>query len=358
MDLYDSFESPITFLHTDVLFYIFQFIERFDTIEIIKLLHVSHHFYDVIQKYAINVGFHTWVSFTNEYKTSYRFYRRPHNLNFDHFEPEFIEWLCDCNYIELNYRKYCCNVISCKGNLDILLRLSNYTLTESMCISAARGGHLHIIKYAQTMFNENNSFWKTVDICEEAARYGHLDIIKYAHENSCPWNEETCSSAAFGGYLDILKYAHDNECPWNEKTCSSAAIKGHLDILKYVRENGCPWNEDTCSNAAIGGHLDILKYCYENGCPWDENTFIDAVRANRLDIIKYAYENGCKWSDNTSYKATMYYPVNMDILYYIIENGCPFDHEFCIEAARWGGSEFYNYLYMKGCSYEGHKNIK
>ena len=51
-----------------------------------------------------------------------------------------------------------------------------------------------------------------------------------------------------------------------------AAMDGHLDCLKYAHENGCPWDENTARYAALGGNLDCLKYVYENGCPWDVNT--------------------------------------------------------------------------------------
>jgi hypothetical protein len=55
-----------------------------------------------------------------------------------------------------------------------------------------------------------------------------------------------------------------------------------LDVLKYAHENGCPWNEETCSSAASNGHLDVLKYAHEHGCPWDEETRKVAYR-------KYGY---------------------------------------------------------------------
>ena len=71
------------------------------------------------------------------------------------------------------------------------------------------------------------------------------------------------------GYLEILKYAHENGCPWDENTCCRAAENGYLDCLKYVHENGCPWNEGTCHLAARYGHLECLKYAHENGCPWN-----------------------------------------------------------------------------------------
>ena len=69
--------------------------------------------------------------------------------------------------------------------------------------------------------------------------------------------------------MHVLKYAHENRCPWDENTCFCAAKGGHLDVLKYAHENGCPWGEWTCAGAAEGGHLDVLKYARENECPWD-----------------------------------------------------------------------------------------
>ena len=70
-----------------------------------------------------------------------------------------------------------------------------------------------------------------------AARSGRLDVLKYAHENGCPWNEETCAIAAEYGHLDILKYLHKNGCPWDGRTWSSAYEK---PIKKWLRKNGCP----------------------------------------------------------------------------------------------------------------------
>ncbi len=98
-------------------------------------------------------------------------------------------------------------------------------------------------------------------------------MLKYAHENGCPWDEQTCWMAAEGGRLDMLKYARENGCPWNDMTCYWAAEGGHLNVLQYAHENGCPWDERTCSAAAGEGHLDVLQYAHENGCPWDKLTF-------------------------------------------------------------------------------------
>ena len=48
--------------------------------------------------------------------------------------------------------------------------------------------------------------------------------------------------------------------------------KGHhtnKECLKYAHENGCPWNEETCHYAADNGHhtnKECLKCAHENGC--------------------------------------------------------------------------------------------
>jgi len=115
---------------------------------------------------------------------------------------------------------------------------------------------------------------------ELAAKNNHLNCLKYAHENGCPWDENTCKVAAKYGHLDCLKYLHENGCPWNKYACASAAEDGHLDCLKYLHENDCPWDKMTCQLAAKNDHLDCLRYAQENGCPdisrfHKYNTFLD-----------------------------------------------------------------------------------
>ena len=42
------------------------------------------------------------------------------------------------------------------------------------------------------------------------------------------------------------------------KTTKKVPKKGHhtnKECLKYAHENGCPWNEETCHYAAKKGHL-------------------------------------------------------------------------------------------------------
>jgi hypothetical protein len=110
-------------------------------------------------------------------------------------------------------------------------------------------------------------------LCAAAARIGDLEGLKALRlVENFPWDEYTCRSAAKGGHLEVLKWARENECPWDWRTCAYAAEGGHLEMLKWARANGCPWDEYTCVHAALGGHLEVLKWARENGCPWNEGT--------------------------------------------------------------------------------------
>jgi hypothetical protein len=183
--------------------------------------------------------------------------------------------------------------------------------------------------------------------------------VKYAHENGCPWGEETCLAAVEGGHLEVLQYLHENGCPWDLGRrgefggefhwCNVAARKGHLEVLKYLHENGCPWNESTCRRAAEGspavdgGNLEVLKYLHENGCPWDAYTFKHALEQNdclwddktfagfsaaceqgQLEMLKYAQESlGFKKLDKFTCSDRARVLGHLEVLKYLHENGCP-----------------------------------
>jgi hypothetical protein len=122
------------------------------------------------------------------------------------------------------------------------------------------------------------------DVCMYAARGGHLKVLRWARENGCPWDHLTCAYAAGRGHLEILQWARGNGCSWNEWTCGFAASNGHLEVLKWLRreKDPCPWNEWTCAHAAKGGHLKVLRWARENGCPWDEHKCIAVAKNDEI----------------------------------------------------------------------------
>jgi len=69
-------------------------------------------------------------------------------------------------------------------------------------------------------------------LTKRAAKIGNLKLLKYAHENNCPWNEETCANAAENGHLEVLKYAHENGCPWNKNGLLTYGL--NTEIRAYI----------------------------------------------------------------------------------------------------------------------------
>ncbi len=78
----------------------------------------------------------------------------------------------------------------------------------------------------------------------------------------CPWGRNTCRYAAQYGLLDCLRYAHENGCPWDENT--GVDIQLNMDVwIVYAmhEENGCPWDKNTCRYSANHGSFDCLRLC-------------------------------------------------------------------------------------------------
>ena len=108
--------------------------------------------------------------------------------------------------------------------------------------------------------------------CSKAARMGNLALVRWLREvKKFDWSQWTISSAAKHGHLHIVKYCTEQKCPRSEVACANAAKSGHLDILKYLHENGAPWNSWTCFYARKNNHLECLNYAKENGCQNDKH---------------------------------------------------------------------------------------
>ena len=46
--------------------------------------------------------------------------------------------------------------------------------------------------------------------------------------DGCPWDRDICVEAAGGGHLEVLRWARTNGCPWDKYTCAYAAEEGRL----------------------------------------------------------------------------------------------------------------------------------
>jgi hypothetical protein len=115
---------------------------------------------------------------------------------------------------------------------------------EYTCRHAVSGGHLDCLKYLTLK-------------CQTPSTYPPF-VIRYAHENGCEWQSKRLlvtnahSSLQSAGHLACLKYLV------RLLTWLIAPFQLKSDI--YAHENGCPWNENTIRNAAVNGHYECVKY--------------------------------------------------------------------------------------------------
>ena len=246
-------------------------------------------------------------------------------------------------------------------NIEILKYMLDDVLPpceDSLLIlqAAGKGGSLEIVKwiYSKYTFSVDTNKALLYNLCINAAGGGHLELLKFLYDNKCPWDEYICAEAAYNGHLDVLKFLHEHSCPWDTPACAYAAFGNHFEILKYLHENGCPWNTSACTHASGGvgqkGNLDMIKYLHENGCPWDSNTYVHAIKSKRLDIVEYLFENNCPIDKSACLCAA--FNNNLEILIYLLKNGFPWDEWACSRAFTNGHTKIVEMFHQNGCQCE------
>jgi len=100
-----------------------------------------------------------------------------------------------------------------------------------------------------------------------------------------PWEDSIGPSAARGGHLEVLKWANAVvRC--DASTCTAAAEGGHLEVLKWACQELIPWGEDTFDEAVKNGHFELLRWAHGEGCKWSINSLrLACVNPKHLDIV-------------------------------------------------------------------------
>ena len=110
---------------------------------------------------------------------------------------------------------------------DDLIDINNIQLQGILDISKI--GHWENI--LKIKLNEEN----LNAILSGAAEGGHLDIVKYAESKGAnDWNA-ALMRASLGGYLDIVKYAESKGANYWNEALRGASSCDHLDIVNYAQ---------------------------------------------------------------------------------------------------------------------------
>lgn len=159
-------------------------------------------------------------------------------------------------------------------------------LGRTIANTAAYYGHLHTIKYADSL-KESISWWY---VAREAARGGHLDIVKKARDLAKYWSWfHIRYEAAYGGHIDVYEYANSmEEYKLSYDDCvGSAANSGHMKFVVHCVSNGAKDYNSIAIEAAKCAHIDTLKYIICIGAKNYNDIAYTAADSGHLDIVKY-----------------------------------------------------------------------
>lgn len=161
---------------------------------------------------------------------------------------EFLKWLTQYNYRDIDIDRSTCEVVIATGNMDLLQWIvSNGTkLCHYMYDVAIRSDvPLHILQQLATSdyFNDNKKSKLRNIICEMAIDNCNLPLLQWAINNNYPCNKNICNETICYSDLDTLKWLRKNGYDWDENFCIQAIEHDRFDMLKWAIENGCLWGK-------------------------------------------------------------------------------------------------------------------
>ncbi|GFH53258.1 hypothetical protein CTEN210_09734 [Chaetoceros tenuissimus] len=222
---------------------------------------------------------------------------------------------------------------------------------QDLFSTAARGGHLNIIKwgieYAELEFRKE-------DYIDDAVQSGNLELVKWFRDQNTPWTKYSLTNAVESGNIQLVKYLLDNECPRSEAEACSAAVdhdchKKATDILILLHQRGIPWDSSTCTNAARWGNLDALIYARSKACPWTKYTLQKAVTYGHFHIVEYCLKHSCPSTSQLYLDAISRDGVkSVNMLKLLRRYSVPVDESTCTEAAKHGSLETLKWARSEG----------
>jgi hypothetical protein len=95
-----------------------------------------------------------------------------------------------------------------------------------------------------------------------AASKGHTAVCELLRTAHSPYSDTVCLSAARGGHCDTLRWLHDHGAPWDGSEVSLAAAeneRGSIDTMQYALEH-------TPAEARAAQHYTLLRDMHERLC--------------------------------------------------------------------------------------------
>jgi hypothetical protein len=200
-----------------------------------------------------------------------------------------IVWAAHSKKYEKRLREHDWFWLQCAlyGYLDLILwgiNLNAYHFTPcgssflegKLLNNAAKGGHLHILKWS--LYQQSVPRLKLkintgeISVPMTAMEYGHVECVEWFINHTNFFGTKHWmfySKAAQRSSIDVMELLKKHKVPMNWRNCATAATYGQLDALKWLRTNRCQWDEFVVIEAARHKHKHVLEWAIENGCPHD-----------------------------------------------------------------------------------------
>lgn len=155
-------------------------------------------------------------------------------------------------------------------------------------MSAARGGHLHILLWLL----QNNPKVNMSSVVYAAASEGHLNIVEWAFQQSGVPIDNITYVSVNSGNLDLVKFLVErgylDPKDSHYDLCGFAADHAHFEILDYLREKEFAWGR-TAEGCSRIGSKERLKMYIDQGCPYDQHI---CSSAKNRDMHNWIFDNG------------------------------------------------------------------
>jgi hypothetical protein len=235
-----------------------------------------------------------------------------------------------------------------EGYLNMLIWLNalNKKVHKNVLRSAASSGHLHILKWFDSMdwFRSVTQDFDTIGktLTKHSAKGGQLDVLDWLAERGLlQWSKSASLLAAQEGHLSVLKWAFDRNLCIPSDSSRYAAEYSHLDILDWLY---------SVRNKLYGGGLES----------WPITAIIySAASRGRLEVLEWFKNVNPPWVKakvlcrETAEKAARY--SHKHILLWLIQNKFRLStcKRLCSFAAIDGNYDLVLWLHEQGCALEG-----
>ena len=214
------------------------------------------------------------------------------------------------------------------------------------CSAAAKGGHLHVLKFLRSSRQMNAKWTTNTPRC--AAERGHLEVLRWAIENRCPVDDRTYHGAAMYGHVHILEYLHTTHATYDAFAACAAAGQGHVHVLEWFNEHGyILWQDRILQRAARENQIKVLEWaCSQPSTRFERATGLTAeimaaaAEGGHVEAMQWLRDRGTDWNTHVSDAAAR--EGKLEALKWLADKGCPLNPDEAIEACFYGEKDSWN----------------